>query len=198
MKDKKPVENNEPTLATSKDVIKHLSSTGWKIKQSTFYNHKEKGFIRPEKDGKYSIAAVDKYAAARLKRLDGTKKDSIEKNNEVRQNAETRKLIAQAEHWELKSKIARGHYVPKDTFERELAHRAMVFKSDGEAFFRAGAVARIKLVGGDPEKAPDMIEHDLNAFYLWLNRYAADREFVVPAAAPEEAEHEDKDEIGGE
>jgi hypothetical protein len=175
-----------PPLDNILAVVEYLTAAGWRIKKSTAYKHHKDGILRPGSDGKYSRATVDKYAATKLKRLDGTKKDQIEKLNEARQKAETRKLQAQAEHWELKSKIAQGQYVPKDTFERELARRAMVFKTDMEAFCRSQAGAVIGLVGGDKDRTPDLTEYLLAEFAKWLARYAADREFVVPAPEAED------------
>jgi hypothetical protein len=69
----------------------------------------------------------------------------------------------------------------------------MVFKTDGEAFFRSQASAMIKLTGGDPEKAPDLIEFGLNAFAGWLNRYSVDREFSVPNPVVDQLEDPDED-----
>jgi hypothetical protein len=194
MKSQKTTEESEPKLDNLKAVVKYLTEAGWRIKRSTIYYHQDKGLLRPDKEGKYSQAAVDKYViVAKLKRLDGKKTEKLEKLSEDRQSAETRKLNAQAEREELKLKVEKGLFVPKDTFERELAHRAMVFKTDGEAFFRSQASAMIKLTGGDPEKAPDLIEFGLNAFAGWLNRYLVDREFSVPNPVVDQLEDPDED-----
>jgi hypothetical protein len=167
-------------------VVDYLTKSGWRIKKSTAYNHRDKGWLRPGADGKYTLAAVDKYAALKLKRLDGSKKDKIEKMNADRQAAETRRLNALAEREEMKLKILKGNYVDKGSFERELAHRAQLLKTDGESFCRSQAAAIISLVVGDRDKIPDLTEYMLEAFAGWLNRYAADREFTVPPPAAED------------
>lgn len=170
----------EPTLPNIMAVVDHLTRAGWKVAKSTCYNHKRSGILRPEADGTFKTSAVERYAADHLTKLDGRSDDDTGRLAEDKQRAEIRKSKAQAEHWELKTKIARGLYVPRDAFERELAARALIFKADLESFFRSQAGVIIALVGGDKEKTPDLIELLLAAGAGWMNRYAADREFVVP------------------
>jgi hypothetical protein len=191
-------EEESPKLNDIKAVIKYLTDAGWRVKKSTAYNHHGKGLLRPAKDGKYTTTIADKYAlVAGLKRIDGKKQDQLEKLNEDRQSAETRKTLAQAEHQELRTKILNNHYVPRESFERELAQRAMVFKTDDETFCRSKAPEIIALVGGDKEKIPDLVEFMLAASAKKLSRYSEDREFTVPAPAAADIQIEnepDKDE----
>ena len=174
----------EPTLPNILAVVDHLTRAGWKVAKSTCYNHRKAGLLRPESDGAFKISTVEKYASEHLTRIDGRPEDDSERLAEDKQRAETRKAKAQAEHWELKTKIAQGLYVPKDAFERELAQRAIVFKADAEAFCRGQAGIIIAMTGGDKDKTPDLIEYMLAAVAGWLNRYAADREFTIPVQVP--------------
>lgn len=177
----------EPTLANILDVVGYLKAAGWKAAKSTCYNHKKAGLLRQEPDGTFKTSTVDQYAATHLTRLDGRMDNDTEKLAEETQRTRNRKEKAQAEHWELKTKIAKGLYVPRDAFERELAQRAMIFKADAEAFCRAQAGAIVGLVGGDKERIPDLIDYMLSAVAGWMSRYSADREFTVldPALAAE-------------
>ena len=175
----------EPTPPNILAVVAHLTAAGWKISKSTAYNHRKAGHLKQEADGSFKISAVEQYAVNHLIRKDGRQDDGVENLAEDKQRAETRKARAQAEHWELKTKIARGLYVPKDAFERELAQRAIIFKSDGETFFRSQAAAMVALVGGDNNRIPDLVEYTLTAFAGWLNRYSAEQEFIVPVAEQE-------------
>jgi hypothetical protein len=104
----------------------------------------------------------------------------------------------QADLLEIKKQIAEGNYVPKDTFERELSYRAMVFKMDGDSFCRSEAGAIIELVGGDKDKIPDLQEFLLEKFHKWLSRYAADKEFIVPQPTTAEMVADDQDEENSE
>lgn len=176
----------EPTLPNILAVVDYLTRAGWKVAKSTCYNHKKSGLLRPENDGAFKISTVEKYATEHLTRIDGRPEDDSERLAEDKQRAETRKAKAQAEHWELKTKIAKGLFVPRDAFERELAQRAMIFKTDAEAFCRTQAAMIIGLVAGDKDKTPDLTEFMLGAVAGWLNRYSADREFTVPVASPDE------------
>lgn len=179
---------NEKTFKGIPAVVKYLHDQGWKISERTAYNHRDRRLLLPRKDGKYYQTDLDRYAAGgNIQRLDGVRNagDPDNVSNE-KQLAETRKVIAQAEHWELKTKIAKGLFVPRDAFERELAQRAMIFKTDAEAFCRTQAAMIIGLVAGDKDKTPDLTEFMLGAVAGWLNRYSADREFTVPVASPDE------------
>lgn len=161
------IEETDAPLDDVLAVVEYLTKAGWRIKKSTAYNHRDKGWLRPGADGKYTRAAVDKYANQKLKRLDGKQKDRIERINANRQEAETRKIIAQAQREELKLKIAEGQYVPRETLGRELSYRIMVFKVDGETFCRsqAGSIIELfldgleaKLISWGKEKHPDKME----------------------------------------
>lgn len=214
---------NETPLDDILAVVEYLTKAGWRIKKSTAYNHRDKGWLRPGADGKYTRAAVDKYAAQKLKRLDGSKKDKIEKMNADRQAAETRRLNALAEREEMKLKILKGNYVDNGSFERELAHRAQLLKNDEESDCRTKAQNRIQLTIDGLEdaaillfklkypieiiseisknniefiksKLPDVIEFDLDETAKRLNRYAADREFTVPPPAAEDILSDQEDE----
>ena len=172
-----------PTLTNLLAVVKHVTAAGWRLKKSTAYKHHEEGKLRPEKDGTYAVSKVDKYAATFLKKLDGTTNDELDQFQAERAQAETEKTKAQSENWELRNKILKGLYVEKGEFERALAQRAATFRVDMEAFIRSGAGGIIKLVGGKADKTPDLIEYMLGEAAGWLNRYAEERDFAVPAAA---------------
>jgi hypothetical protein len=177
--------DNEPTLPNALAVVEYLSGKGWKIKKSTAYQHIKEGKLRTRQDGCFNVGDVEKYAATFLKRLDGGKVNKeLERMQQERSQAETDKVKAQAEHWTLKTQIAKGMYVEKDAFERALAMRAAVFKSDLENFVHARAGEITRIVGGDPEKIPDLIEFMLEAAADFLDRYAGDRTFTVPTPPP--------------
>lgn len=168
-------------------VVAYLKEHGWKIEKSQAYNHKRDRILRPGKDGLFHLLDVEKYAATHLKMADGSKSaDALGKILEEKAQSELDKVNEQIRQLRLKNDIIQGLYVPRDAFNHELAQRAMVFKADVEAFCRSGAAEIINLVGGKKEMIPDLIEYMLGKSAGWLNRYAADREFIVPAAAPAE------------
>ena len=96
-----------------------------------------------------------------------------------RKEADRRKAIAQARHWEVKTKILEDQYVDRDWAEMQLAARAMVLKSDMENFFRSRAPEIIAKCDGKQEFAPDVIEYLLTNLEAWLGRYSEPIEFEV-------------------
>ena len=172
--------NEEPTLPNLLVVVDYLSSRGWKIKKSAAYQHQKDGKLRPQKNGAYRISDVEKYATNFLKRLDGVKADELDAMQQEKLRAEVDKLKAQAEHWTMKAKVFSGSYVEKELFEKELAKRASVFRSDLENFSRTAAAGIIAVVSGDPLKVPDLIEWLLAKVEDFLDRYAEEKEFKAP------------------
>jgi hypothetical protein len=186
--------DDEPTLSNALAIVEYLSGKGWKIKKSTAYQHIKEGKLRTRQDGCFNVGDVEKYAATFLKRLDGGKVNKeLERMQQERSQAETDKVKAQAEHWTLKTQIAKGMYVEKDAFERALAMRAAVFKSDQENFIHARAGEIVQIVAGNPEKIPDLIEFMLEAFANFLDRYAGDGSFKLPLPATVMADDIDPD-----
>lgn len=174
------------TLANVLAVVDYLTRAGYKIKKSKAYKDQKEGLLRPEKDGTFAISTIDKYAViAGLKRLDGKGKDSLDKIQEEKAQVELEKAKEQRDFLRHKNKVASGLYVPREAFERELVKRFIVFKSDLNNFALSSAEIIIATVGGDPAKAPALIEYMQDAFADFLDRYAADREFKVPSPTAE-------------
>jgi len=180
-------------------VVEYLKAGGWKIAKSMAYQHRKEGKVRPREDGVFHVKDVVKYARVFLRKIETGKTVSadIDAVQQEKARAETDKLKAQAEHWQIKTAIARGLLVEKDQFERELARRAAVFRADIENFIRAHAAGITALVSGDATKAPDLIEYMMDAAEGWLDRYSGEHEFSVPlpvvSAADDDGE-EDADE----
>ena len=151
-------------------VIAYLDAAGWKVRKSAAYQHKKEGKLRPGDDGQFSVKAVDKYAERWLQRKDGSA-PSIEALSVERAQAELEKTKAQARHWDTKTKIELGQYVPRDEWNRELAARANIFKSDIENLIRSESQALILLVEGNQDKAPELIDYYLKQVEVWIDRY---------------------------
>jgi hypothetical protein len=175
-------------------VVAHLKKAGYKVGRQTVYNHRHEGKIRPGKDGKFPLSAVEKYAAIHLQHLGAPPPEAasgLDSSQRNKVDAETRKALAQAEHWELKTKTLSGDLVPRDLFERELAARAAVLKSDLSNFARSEPLAIITIVKGDPARAPELEAYMISAVERALARYAEKREFTVPTDPTAPASPED-------
>ncbi len=172
--------DEDPTLPNLLAVVEYLTARGWKIKKSAAYQHHNDGKIRPQKNGAYRVSDVEKYASTFLKRLDGAKMDALDTIQQEKAQAETDKLKAQAEHWQIRTQTLKGVYVEREAFERELAKRAAVFRNDLEGFCRSEAAGIINLVAGDSGKASDLIAYLQDRMEEFLGRYAEEREFKLP------------------
>ena len=177
---------DQKSLSNLAEVIEYLTSQGWKAGKSTVYKHHKQGMLRSRDDGSFDASVVDKYAAVCLKRRDGIQDDRIDKLQRERLVAETRKSIAQAEHWEKKTQIFTGSFVPKDQFEQELSKRAIIFRNDLENFCRTEAAGLISLCDGNLEKTPDVTEFMLDKINVFLSRYAQEKDYPVPEAIAEQ------------
>lgn len=74
---------------------------------------------------------------------------------------------------ELDLTIKEDAFIEKVRFERALAQRAMIIKSDLTTLAHSGAIEICSMVGGDDSRIPDLIEHLLDKFENLLGRYSA-------------------------
>jgi len=163
-------------------VRRYLKNKNWKISKTQIYEHVEQKKLKRNDEGYFSISVVNKYALKYLKKTDGSKPSKAHAEVQERKyEAEVRQYVASAELKEIKAGILKGDYVRKGDFERALAERALLFKRDIENFCRSKPTDIINLVDGKKEKIPDLIEYLLKETAAWLNCYAVDREFKVPA-----------------
>ncbi len=155
-------------------VHQFLVGEGWKISRAQLYNHHKLGYLAADKKGRYREDDVNLYAEKFLNRLDGAAGVNLDEAAVSKQEADTRRAVAQAKHWELRTKVDSKAYVPRDLFERELAARALVFKSDLLVFCRSQAAEIIARVNGDATMAPELIDYLVGQVEVFLDRYARD------------------------
>ena len=156
-------------------VIKYLESNGWQVSKSAVYRHRKAGLIKPDKGKQFSIKLVQQYAHNHLSKFKADDKPDENVTGDqiahAKRIAELKKLDGQARHWVAKAKVEEGGYIKKSLFERSLAQRAAIFKSDIEAFIRSYSSEMIHLVDGDDLKTPDLIDFWLEKSSVWLGRY---------------------------
>lgn len=157
----------DETFAALPDVITYLDAEGWKISTSSAYEHKSLGKIRPNADGKYSLSAVMEYATSHLQRKDGSSGSGNLQERKIYE--EIRRISSDAEMRELKLRERIGELISREQVEVELAARAGDLKTHLDASARSSATRIIKLVGGDQQKAPELI-----SFMLGINRKVLD------------------------
>ena len=187
---------DEKSLSNILAVVDHLAAQGWKVKKSSVYNHRKEGKIRPQPDGSFRIADVERYAETYLRRKDGTESGKLDKLQERKLNAEIAKTEAQTEHWVNRARASSGSFIPKEHHERDLARRAAVFRSDLETFARSEASEIVSLIGGDAGKIPELVTWMLGRFDGFLAAYSEEREFTVPLLPAEKDPEADLDDEG--
>lgn len=188
------------TIKNALAVVDYLAGQGWKVKKSAVYKHHKEGKIRAQQDGTFRVSDVERYAETFLRRRDGSETGKLEKLQQERLQAELRKTVAQAEHWENRARAASGIFIAKDQHERDLARRAALFRTDLDTFVRSEAPEIVAQTGGDAARIPELVTWMLGRIDLFLARYTEERSFEVPllptAGTPEE--DLDEDDEGGD
>jgi len=149
-----------------------LRQEGWKISDSTIYNHHTRNVINPRADGLYHEADLLRYAQNTLKRKDGAGSEKLEALQERKALAEIERAEVQAAKMRLQQEILEGKYITKEQHEREMSTRARLLKADMQNFCRMFVDNLIHLVGGDPGQAPEALAFMERHVNRWLNRYA--------------------------
>jgi len=160
------------------EVLYYLQGEGWKVSKSKLYEDQRK--IEKEEDGTWTKQAVDEYARLRLTRLDGT---TDEGRGAAERKEEIEAQIAQAKLEKLRreNEIEQGRWVRRSEVESMLAARASALMAGvGPEYIHREAAGIIELVGGDADRAPDLIDHWLKRVEELFDRYSRLMEFTVP------------------
>jgi hypothetical protein len=170
-------EKHLPSFESLRQVVKHLDGAGFKISKSKISRDKGKGLIQVNADGSIYETEVRAYAAT-LERKNG----SVDDLNDVH----ARKTAREVESIELKIRkqqfeldLAMKKYFPRQDFEAELAARAAIFETGLKHRFTTMVSELIALVGGQPEKGPDLLERLTMALEAELTQYATTKTFQV-------------------
>jgi hypothetical protein len=167
------------------EVVDYLLGKGYKCGKSAMYNHVKRGLI-VKRDGEFLAKDVDKFAALYLARESGGADngqgsgDDLEQLQRDKLAADAMKAKAQAEHWELKTRVEKGQYIERDLFFGEMAARAAILKNDLENMIRSGAGTMVQACDGDLAKIPDVIDLWLKKLEVYLGRYAENKVWKVP------------------
>jgi len=165
------------------EVLEFLQGENWKISQSTIYEHRDAGKIHVETNGSFTLSSVTDYARVHLRKMDGTPGAAIAEDlGAQKMRAEIARITHDGKLRELKLRQELGELMPKSVVEVELAERAGNLKSYFDSVARSSAGRIIKIVGGDPQKATDLI-----AWMLGMNAKAFDN-YARPIHGTEEDE----------
>jgi hypothetical protein len=164
-------------FGSTRQVLQHLDSAGYKISDSKIYRDKQAGLLRVNSDGSVDEAEVRAYAST-LQRRGG----NIDDLSDIHQ----RKADKEVSLLELKEKKLRfeldkdmGRYIPRGDFELELAARAVIFGTGLKHRVRSKITEWVALVAGKSEKGADLMECIEAEIEAELSEYATTQTFQV-------------------
>jgi hypothetical protein len=167
------------------ELVDALDADGWKISRSTAYEHREAAKLRLSADGTISETAANEYARNHLDRKDGTPGHLAESPQAEKTREEILRIRADRLARELKYNKDSGELISRNQVEIELAERASNLRTYQDSIARSSSGRIIKIVGGDPQKAPELV-----AFLLGLFRKAMDN-YSRPIKGFEELEEDE-------
>lgn len=172
--------NSDPNVFPSLlAACEYLIRKGYKVSESKIYRDKDAGKIEMESDGKkVSKGAVWDYAEEHLEKTgvnSGDLKD-IQSKKEYASLALKEEQVKKVRFQRLKEE---GKYILKSDFEKELASRAVVLDSGFRHLFNMRVSEWVALVGGQPDKAPDLLAALNDGIDDQLRTYASTKIFHV-------------------
>lgn len=164
-----------------KAVIAYLSSAGWQISQSQFYNHCKNGLLRPEQNGQYSQKAADKYAKTWLKQAATGQKinERLDRMQEEKLEHDLRASKYKMEEAEFNLGIRKNKFVPREDFELAIVGRAVAFMAHLNHTIQTETAEWIDIVNGDQARAPELVQAITRAVEQRMADFATDAEFEV-------------------
>ena len=163
------------------DILRYLNGTGWVVSRQTFYNHCNDGKLKVNRRGVYTLFAVRKYAERWL-----VHSSTGQTVGETEQNLAAQKTMKEIDridtstrHEQFKLDVLMGRYILRSDVEAELAARAVVLDNGLEYMFQASLQEMIALVGGNQQRAPELLEFLLARKNQQMNEYANMGDFKV-------------------
>lgn len=161
-----------------------LQGAGWQVSRALFYRHCRENKLPREKNGKYTRANVEAYAATYCRRVDTGLKVGEEKGTVADQREAVRlereKVRLQKERRELE--LIEGKSIPRAEVELMIVGRAVSFLSHLRAMVQMHASDLIHIVGGDQSRATEMIAELQGLIEEHVSTFARDVEFKVMLA----------------
>lgn len=164
-------------------VLAYVQDAGRKLGQTKFFEDVKRGRLKKQADGSFRRRDVDRYMTSLPLREtpDGVVERAAERQRK-KEEAEIRKLRADADLRELELSVRRGKYIPREEVYCELAARALVLSSGLRTAFEARALELVETAGGDPRKAAALTRALEQLVDEALNDYAREMEIVVDMA----------------
>lgn len=150
-------------------MVEFLNEQGFRSSTSTAYDHRNDGKLPIGDDGTISQSAAIAYAHKFLKLKSGLDPDHDDSLQQEKLRKDITRLDYDGKTREVKYNQLIGKLIERSQVEIELAERATNLKNYLDTIVRIEAGKMCKIVGGDPEKIPE-----LKRFMLETNRRAFD------------------------
>ena len=174
-------ESTPQTFKNKKEALEYIQESGWQISQSQFYAHCKSGLLRPGADGQYQQRAVDRYAKTWLKQL-ATGERVNERTDRLQQEKMEVDLSTskfKMEEAEFNLGIRKNKFIPREDFELAIVGRAVAFMAHLNHTVQSEAADWIDIVGGNQDRAPELVAAISRAIEQRMGDFAADAEFDV-------------------
>lgn len=178
------------------EVTAYLRESGWKVGKTKIYEDQYK--ITRQTDGTFLRKDVDKYAAAFLRRLDGTDADNDEESLSLQKlRLEIQTAQEKLEKVRRENKIEAGQYISRAEHERALAARAAFLMGElGANFIHSRAVKIIDLVEGNRDRAPELVEYWTHTIAEAFDHYSKPMQFEAPIIGEDEEDIPNEEQEG--
>lgn len=164
-------------------VLAYVRDAGRKLGQTKFFEDVKRGRLKKQADGSFRRRDVDRYMASlpMQETPDGVVERAAERQRK-KEEAEIRKLRADADLRELELSVRRGKFIARDDVYQELAARALVLSSGIRTAFEAHALELVDAVSGDPRKVTALTQALERIFDDALSEYSRELEITVDMA----------------
>lgn len=161
-------------------VLAYVREAGRKLGQTKFFEDVKRGRLKKQADGSFRRRDVDRYMMSlpMLETPDGVVARAAERQRK-KEEAEIRKIRADAELRELELSVRRGKYILREDVYQELAARALALSSGIRTAFEAHALELVEAAGGDPRKVTALSQALERIFDDALSDYARELEIIV-------------------
>lgn len=167
------------SFASRAEVAAYILDTGlYQVSRRTIYNHVDAGFLKPDKDGRFPLAAVRKYAEAHLtpKVLPAGDSGDLNKDLIAAKTFRERAVGARAEFLLQKD---RRKYVHVADHTMALAGRWQKIREGLDSLASAAAADLVDIVGGDQARIGEALAYLQREFREFLAQFAKARDFEV-------------------
>ena len=178
----------EETYFDLAEALEYLNDEGYKVGKSKLYEDAGTRFGK-QPDGSVTKRTLDKYANDWLDLIDASDKAAPSAEAKAREEA----ALAKARRLKLEHEleVEKGKWVKKSEQSQMLAARAALLKdSVGTNFIHRYAEDIIELVGGNQDKAPDLIVFYIDRVEDHFDQYSRPMVFAAPGVITETPDEE--------